>query len=110
MNIILEHLAPQATPLDAVILGTGYEIKFPLLPQDVVPVVDNDVQLYKYVFPPHLRHPTLAIIGLIQPDGSLLPIAEMQVRALFTGISSYTSWSVLMAKLRKRLTTYHSIR
>lgn len=36
--------------------------------------------LYKYVFPPALAHPTLAIIGLVQPLGSLMPIAEIQCR------------------------------
>ena len=38
------------------------------------------VTLYKYVFPPDLPHPTLAIVGLVQPLGSLMPIAEMQCR------------------------------
>lgn len=70
----------KVTPLDDVILATGYQIKFPFLPKDVVSVVDNHVQLYKYVFPPQLRHPTLAIIGLIQPVGAIFPIAEIQSR------------------------------
>lgn len=70
----------KVTPLDDVILATGYQIKFPFLPKDVVSVVDNHVQLYKYVFPPQLRHPTLAVIGLIQPVGAIFPISEMQSR------------------------------
>lgn len=72
----------KATVLDDVILATGYQIKFPFLPKDVVSVVDNQVQLYKYVFPPHLRHPTLALIGLVQPVGAIFPIAELQSRWL----------------------------
>lgn len=39
---------------------------------------EHEVELYKYVFP--LANPTLAVIGLIQPIGSVLPIAEMQCR------------------------------
>ncbi|KAH6934859.1 hypothetical protein HPB50_001543 [Hyalomma asiaticum] len=70
----------KVTVLDDVILATGYQIKFPFLPKDVVSVVDNQVQLYKYVFPPHLQHPTLAVIGLIQPVGAIFPIAELQSR------------------------------
>ncbi|KAH7952697.1 hypothetical protein HPB49_000425 [Dermacentor silvarum] len=70
----------KVTPLDDVILATGYQIKFPFLPKDVVSVVDNHVHLYKYVFPPQLKHPSLAIIGLIQPLGAIFPAAEMQSR------------------------------
>ncbi|CAN7937601.1 unnamed protein product [Ixodes hexagonus] len=70
----------EVTKLDDVILATGYQIKFPMLPKDVVSVVDNQVQVYKYVFPPGLKHPTLAIMGLIQPVGAIFPIAEMQAR------------------------------
>ncbi|XP_077560960.1 flavin-containing monooxygenase 5-like [Haemaphysalis longicornis] len=70
----------KVTPLDDVILATGYKIKFPFLPKDMVPVVDNHVQLYKYVFPPQLPHPTLAIIGLIQPVGPIFPVSELQSR------------------------------
>lgn len=36
--------------------------------------------MYKLVFPPHLQHPSLAFIGLIQPLGSIFPIAEAQSR------------------------------
>ncbi|XP_065288865.1 flavin-containing monooxygenase 5-like [Dermacentor albipictus] len=70
----------KATLLDDVILATGYQIKFPFLPNDAVPVVDNQVQLYKYVFPPQLKHPSLAIIGLVQPAGAMFPISELQSR------------------------------
>ncbi|XP_040068654.1 flavin-containing monooxygenase 5-like [Ixodes scapularis] len=71
----------EVTKLDDVILATGYKFKFPMLSEDVMPaVVDNEVQLYKYVFPPGLKHPTLAVIGLVQPLGAVFPIAEMQAR------------------------------
>ncbi|XP_064464184.1 flavin-containing monooxygenase 5-like [Ornithodoros turicata] len=70
----------EVTELDVVILATGYQIKFPFLPKDVISVQNNQVQLYKNMFPPNLRHPTLSIIGLIQPIGAIFPIAEMQAR------------------------------
>ncbi|RWS19242.1 dimethylaniline monooxygenase [N-oxide-forming] 5-like protein, partial [Leptotrombidium deliense] len=42
---------------------------------------NNEVKLFKNVFQPDLKHPqTLAIIGLIQPSGSLIPVSEMQSR------------------------------
>lgn len=60
----------ELTEVDAVICATGYKIKFPFLSDDILKVEDNKVRLYKYVYPPHLPHPTLAIIGLIQPSWS----------------------------------------
>ncbi|KAL3249734.1 hypothetical protein MRX96_055932 [Rhipicephalus microplus] len=95
----------KATVLDDVILATGYQIKFPFLPKDVVSVVDNQVQLYKYVFPPHLRHPTLALIGLIQPVGAIFPIAELQSRwlaELLANKRSLPSEKAMYENIRKK--------
>lgn len=39
---------------------------------------NNRVKLYKHIFP--LRHSNMAWIGLVQPLGSVLPVAEMQAR------------------------------
>ncbi|KAG2461388.1 flavin-containing monooxygenase 5-like [Polypterus senegalus] len=66
--------------VDCVIFATGYNIAFPFLPPSVVPVAQNQVSLYKYVFPPELERPTLAIIGLVQPVGAIMPISELQAR------------------------------
>lgn len=60
--------------------ATGYKFSFPFLAADVIPVSQNKASLYKNVFPPELDHPTLAVIGLVQPLGSTLPISEMQAR------------------------------
>lgn len=60
--------------------ATGYKFSFPFLASDVIPVSQNKASLYKNVFPPELDHPTLAVIGLVQPLGSTLPISEMQAR------------------------------
>ena len=38
------------------------------------------VRLYKYIWPPHLTHPTLAVIGFIEPWGAINPMAELQAR------------------------------
>ena len=66
--------------LDAVIFCTGYEIGFECLDPSVVSVNKNNVLLYKYVFPPHLTKPTLAVLGCIQPLGAINPLAELQAR------------------------------
>lgn len=65
--------------IDAVIFATGYSFDFPFL-EDCVKVVKNKISLYKMVFPPNLEKPTLAIIGLIQPLGAIMPISELQGR------------------------------
>ncbi|XP_076307472.1 flavin-containing monooxygenase 5-like [Tachypleus tridentatus] len=66
--------------VDIVILATGYKIKFPFLDDEFISVNNNKVELFKYVIPPKLKHPSLAIIGLVQPLGSILPISELQAR------------------------------
>ncbi|XP_067121921.1 flavin-containing monooxygenase 5-like [Centruroides vittatus] len=70
----------EITEVDEVILATGYDIKFPFLNKDVIDTKDNRVHLYKLIFPPHLKHNTLAFIGLFQPYGGAFPISEMQCR------------------------------
>lgn len=65
--------------IDVVIFATGYSFAFPFL-KDVVKTTKNKILLYKKVFPPNLEKPTLAIIGLIQPLGALMPISELQGR------------------------------
>ena len=67
--------------IDAVILATGYEYHYPFLPDTVLKMRENQVDLYKYVFPPEAgENSTLAIIGLVQAIGAVMPIAEMQAR------------------------------
>lgn len=66
--------------VDVVIFATGYSVAFPFLEEAVIKVEENRVPLYKHVFPPHLEKPTLAVIGLIQPLGPIMPTAELQAR------------------------------
>ncbi|UXI20837.1 hypothetical protein NH340_JMT06781 [Sarcoptes scabiei] len=67
------------TKCDAIIMATGYKIVFPFISESLVPVTNNSIRLYKFEFVPSLGH-TLAFIGLIQPIGSIFPIAELQAR------------------------------
>ncbi len=63
---------------DALVCCTGYTLRFPLLPEDLVEVKQNRVDLYKHVFHPDL--PTLTFVGLCTVAGSHLPVAEMRGR------------------------------
>ncbi|XP_071421435.1 flavin-containing monooxygenase 5-like isoform X2 [Pithys albifrons albifrons] len=65
--------------IDVVVFATGYSFSFPFL-EGCVKVVENQLPLYKFVFPPDLEKPTLAFIGLIQPLGAIMPISELQCR------------------------------
>jgi len=89
---------------DVVIYSTGYEISFPFLDQKEVPVDDNKVDLYKFVFPPTHKHATLAFVGLIQPWGAIMPISEMQARwitRVFNGKSSLVSKKDMWADIKR---------
>lgn len=66
--------------VDEVVLATGYKIYFPYLSKDIVWVEDNKVELFKFAFPPKLKHNSLVLIGLGQPVGPLMPISELQSR------------------------------
>jgi hypothetical protein len=62
---------------DLVVLCTGYKISFPFFDQDFLdPSADNEIELYRRVFHPDV--PGLYFVGLVQPLGAIMPIAERQ--------------------------------
>lgn len=77
-GVILDN--NECIEVDYVIFATGYDFKFPFIDDRVISVDKNKVFLYKYMFPPHLPYPTLAIIGLVQVIGAVMPVSEMQCR------------------------------
>ncbi|XP_077987008.1 flavin-containing monooxygenase 5-like [Glandiceps talaboti] len=91
--------------IDEVIMATGYIFGFPFLDESVVKVTNNEVSVYKYVFPPSLKHGTLAIIGLIQPLGAINPISEMQCRwatRVFKGLANLPNKEVMMGDIQAK--------
>ncbi|XP_061042071.1 flavin-containing monooxygenase 5 isoform X1 [Eubalaena glacialis] len=89
--------------IDAVIFATGYSFAFPFV-EDCVKVVKNKISLYKKVFPPNLEKPTLAIIGLIQPLGAIMPISELQgrwVTQVFKGLKTLPSQNEMIKEIAK---------
>jgi hypothetical protein len=61
---------------DTVVYCTGYNVTFPFLDDDVISTPGNRVDLFHQVFPPDVAN--LAFIGLVQPFGALMPVAEEQ--------------------------------
>ncbi|XP_052056563.1 flavin-containing monooxygenase 5-like [Apodemus sylvaticus] len=90
--------------IDVVIFATGYSFSFPFL-EDLIAVTDNEVSLYKLMFPLDLEKPTLAVIGLIQPLGIILPIAELQSRwavRVLKGLSKLPSVKAMKEEVEQR--------
>jgi dimethylaniline monooxygenase (N-oxide forming) len=62
--------------VDVIVYCTGYRITFPFFDTSVVSTQDNQVNLYHRVA--SIEHPGLYFVGLIQPLGAIMPLAEAQ--------------------------------
>ncbi|MFD7934066.1 NAD(P)/FAD-dependent oxidoreductase [Streptomyces sp. NPDC059755] len=62
--------------IDTIIYCTGYDIAFPFLEDELIDSGDNDPGLYHRVAAPD--RPGLYFIGLVQPLGAIMPLAEAQ--------------------------------
>lgn len=62
--------------VDIVVYATGYKIRFPFLDPELLKTAANEVQLYRHVVHPDLKG--LYFLGLIQPLGAIMPLAEAQ--------------------------------
>ncbi len=62
--------------IDAIVYCTGYKISFPFLDPSLVSAEDNQISLYHRVVDPD--HEGLYFIGLVQPLGAIMPLAEAQ--------------------------------
>ncbi|MCA9608265.1 MAG: alpha/beta hydrolase, partial [Myxococcales bacterium] len=63
---------------DVLVCCTGYDIVFPFFDEDFVSAPGNDLPLFMRVV--HPDHPTLFFVGLVQPLGAIMPIADAQSR------------------------------
>ena len=61
---------------DLVVYCTGYKITFPFFDEGFVSAKDNTLRLFKFMFHPNVAG--LYFLGLIQPLGAIMPIAERQ--------------------------------
>jgi dimethylaniline monooxygenase (N-oxide forming) len=65
-----------AVAADIVVYCTGYKITFPFFDPDFVSAPDNRIELFRRVFHPRIAN--LFFIGLLQPLGPIMPLAEAQ--------------------------------
>ncbi|GEK81223.1 SDR family NAD(P)-dependent oxidoreductase [Agrococcus baldri] len=71
---------------DLLVWATGYRVRFPFLDPQLVAAEDNELPLWKRAVHPDL--PGLFFIGLLQPVGAVMPLAEAQsawIAELLTG-------------------------
>jgi flavin-binding monooxygenase-like protein len=61
---------------DVVVYCTGYKISFPFFDEDFISAPDNHIELFRRVFHPHVDG--VYFIGLLQPLGAIMPLAEAQ--------------------------------
>jgi hypothetical protein len=61
---------------DIVVYCTGYKITFPFFDADFLAAPDNHIELFRRVFHPDIHG--LYFIGLLQPLGAIMPLAEAQ--------------------------------
>jgi hypothetical protein len=61
---------------DVVVYCTGYKITFPFFDDGFLAAPDNHIELFRRVFHPDIAG--LYFIGLLQPLGAIMPLAEAQ--------------------------------
>jgi dimethylaniline monooxygenase (N-oxide forming) len=61
---------------DVVVYCTGYKIAFPFFAEDFISAPDNHIELFRRVFHPEIAN--VFFIGLLQPLGAIMPLAEAQ--------------------------------
>jgi cation diffusion facilitator CzcD-associated flavoprotein CzcO len=61
---------------DLIVYCTGYKISFPFFEEGLISAPDNQLALYKRIFP--VDQPGLCFVGFVQPWGAIMPIAEAQ--------------------------------
>jgi dimethylaniline monooxygenase (N-oxide forming) len=91
-----------AEEIDVVVYCTGYKVTFPFLDERVLPTRDNKVDLFHRVVDPD--HPRLYFLGLIQPLGAVMPLAEAQaewVADLVAGTGTLPSYDEMRREIRR---------
>lgn len=61
---------------DVIVYCTGYKVSFPFFDPSFLSAPNNDLPLFRRVF--HPEHPSLFFVGLLQPLGAIMPLAEAQ--------------------------------
>ena len=88
--------------VDVIVWCTGYNITFPFLDASVLDPMNNEVSLYQQVV--HPDQPRLYFIGLVQPWGAIMPLAEAQaiwVADVLRGTSGLPDRETMVAEIKR---------
>lgn len=72
----VEFVDGSREPIDVIIYCTGYNVTFPFFAPSFISATDNELPLFRRVFHPDI--PGVYFIGLLQPLGAIMPLAEAQ--------------------------------
>lgn len=72
----VEFVDGTSEPVDVIIYCTGYKISFPFFDPAFLAAPNNELPLFRRVF--HPKIPGLFFVGLLQPLGAIMPLAEAQ--------------------------------
>jgi dimethylaniline monooxygenase (N-oxide forming) len=86
--------------VDAIIYATGYKVSFPFFEPGIVAAKGNDLPLFLRIFP--FDREDLCFIGLAQPIGAVMPLAEAQGKLVAEMLSG--SYELPSSRERKQRT------
>jgi cation diffusion facilitator CzcD-associated flavoprotein CzcO len=89
--------------VDVIVYCTGYKVTFPFFDEDFISAPDNDLPLYRRTFHPEVEG--VYFLGLAQPLGALMPIAEKQgqwIAALLAGRYRLPPKAQMLAGIARR--------
>ncbi len=72
----VEFVDGTRVPCDVIVYCTGYRITFPFFADDLLSAPDNHIELFRRVHHPEI--PDVFLVGLLQPLGAVMPLAEAQ--------------------------------
>jgi cation diffusion facilitator CzcD-associated flavoprotein CzcO len=87
---------------DIVVYCTGYKVTFPFFDEGLISAPENDLPLYRRVFHPEIDN--VFFVGLLQPLGAIMPLAEGQgkwIAAYLRGEYALPSPAELRADIEK---------
>jgi cation diffusion facilitator CzcD-associated flavoprotein CzcO len=91
-----------SAPADLIVWATGYRVTFPFLDPELLAAPGNDLPLFHRAVHPDL--PGLFFVGLLQPIGAVMPLAEAQSRwiaRILRGEYAFPPEEELRARMRR---------
>jgi len=91
----------QSQDYDVVIAATGFRISFPFLDPAIMDYSEGqDVPLYLLMM--HPEHPSLFVIGLVQPLGCIWPLSDLQAKIAANAIiGNYRPPATMRAQIER---------